>query len=178
MLFLWPHNAPGYIYLSSFQRFSELQELNLGVSLNPDYEYEDEYTNFFDIIKYGEYDSMYNPDTYDVLLDSPFNTLHSLSLHGCFGSVMDPRRNLSTLFSVLTKLTTNVKGNRQGKLMADQMMSLSTLSNLGICVLDANSCSWQPVLPKDGHVQQLTVGRPCIPTTSRVCGHHKAWHSA
>lgn len=44
--------------------------------------------------------------------------------------------------------------------MADQMMGLSTLRSLDICVLDSNNCSWQLVLPKDSHVQQLTVKGP------------------
>lgn len=103
VLSLWPHDAPKNIPLSSFSKFSELKELSLVIILEgyPDDEYEDEYTKFANIMKYGEYDHMYNPDTYDVFLDSPFSTLHSLSLHGSFCSTMDPGIRLRTLFPVL-----------------------------------------------------------------------------
>ena len=146
-LTLWPHSAPRSYFLDVFQRFSELQELSLGISLkfDPDDQWND--------------GSRFN---HDMWLGGPFDKLRKFSLHTNFCLAMNFCTDISVCeaFPVLQSLTTRIKGDWQGKLMADEFMALSTLSKLDMRILSNYNATFDLVVPAASHVQQLKIEGP------------------
>lgn len=121
-LTLWPYSAPRTYSLLVSQRTSKLQELSLGISLKLDPDDQ------------GNDDGRFN---HDIWLGGPLPSFANSASIQTFALAMHPYTDISVCeaFPVLQSVITWVKGDWQGKLMADEFMALSTLSRLDMRVL-------------------------------------------
>lgn len=141
---LWPETGPDVICLSSFQQFTHLECLRLGVGVG-----------------YGF--AGYAPDqmVHTLAIDTVLVCLKTMVIHDELQCSMQPGYNILHCLPNVCRVKVTIRGDTQGVELAEKLLLLPSVAKLQLTLLKSeNAYGCNLVVPEQSMIAELAVTSP------------------